>query len=113
MGSLYKDMKHQLKIQPILKSIFSSSAKEECIRKLTYSYPSLFSIKCPLPSEPPRKLKITGVSGLSLLQGIFPTQQLNRGLALQAYSLPAELPVRAKCPKDIYYTACILSSKIK
>ena len=33
-----------------------------------------------LPAEPPRKHKNTGVSNLSLLQGIFPTQELNRGL---------------------------------
>ena len=33
-----------------------------------------------LPSEPPGKPKNTGVSSLSLLQGIFPTQELNRGL---------------------------------
>ena len=74
-------MKGQLKNQPILKSDFSSRANEDCIRKLIYSYPSLFSIKSPLLSEPPKKLKITGVSSLSLLQGIFPTQQLNLGLS--------------------------------
>ena len=33
-----------------------------------------------LPSEPQRKPKNTGVDGLPLLQGIFPTQELNRGL---------------------------------
>ena len=33
-----------------------------------------------LPSEPPRKLKNTGVGNLSLLQGIFPTQESNRVL---------------------------------
>ena len=33
-----------------------------------------------LPSEPPGKSKNTGVGSLSLLQGIFPTQELNRGL---------------------------------
>ena len=33
-----------------------------------------------LPSEPPGKPKNTGVSNLSLLQGIFPTQGLNPGL---------------------------------
>ena len=32
-----------------------------------------------LPSEPPGKPKNTGVGSLSLLQGIFPTQELNRG----------------------------------
>ena len=33
-----------------------------------------------LPSEPPGKPKNTGVGSLSLLQGIFLTQELNRGL---------------------------------
>ena len=34
----------------------------------------------PLPSEPPGKPKNTGVDSLSLLQGIFLTQELNQGL---------------------------------
>ena len=33
-----------------------------------------------LPSEPLGKSKNTGVGSLSLLQGIFPTQELNQGL---------------------------------
>ena len=33
-----------------------------------------------LPAEPPGKPKNTGVGSLSLLQGIFPTQESNRGL---------------------------------
>ena len=33
-----------------------------------------------LPAEPPGKPKNTGVGSLSLLQGTFPTQELNRGL---------------------------------
>ena len=33
-----------------------------------------------LPSEPPGKPKNTGVGNLSLVQGIFPTQELNWGL---------------------------------
>ena len=33
-----------------------------------------------LPSEPPGKLKITEVGSLSVLQGIFSTQELNWGL---------------------------------
>ena len=33
-----------------------------------------------LPSEPPGKPKNTGVGSLSLLQGIFPTQELNQSL---------------------------------
>ena len=35
-----------------------------------------------LPSEPPGKPKNTGVGSLSLLQGIFPTQESNWGLLL-------------------------------
>ena len=34
-----------------------------------------------LPSEPSRKPKNTGVGSLSLLQGIFPTQESNQGLS--------------------------------
>ena len=33
-----------------------------------------------LPAEPPGKPKNTGVGSLSLLQRIFPTQELNQGL---------------------------------
>ena len=36
--------------------------------------------------------KNTGMGCHALLQGIFPTQELNQGLPLQADSLPAELP---------------------
>ena len=35
-----------------------------------------------LPSEPSGKSKNTGVGSLSLLQGIFPTQELSQGLLL-------------------------------
>ena len=45
-----------------------------------------------LLAEPQGKPKSTGVGSLSLLQGIFPTQELNRGLpTLQTDSLPTEL----------------------
>ena len=45
-----------------------------------------------LLSEPPGKPMNTEVGSLSLLQGIFPTQELNRGSpALLVDSLPAEL----------------------
>ena len=45
-----------------------------------------------LPAEPQGKPKSIGVGSLSLLQGIFLTQELNRGSpALQADSLPVEL----------------------
>jgi len=33
-----------------------------------------------LPSEPPGKTKNTGIGSQSLLQGVFPTQESNRGL---------------------------------
>ena len=42
--------------------------------------------------EPPGKPKNTGVGSLSLLQGIFLSQESNGSPALQADSLPAELP---------------------
>ena len=47
-----------------------------------------------LPAEPQGKLKNTGMGSLSLLQGIFPTQESNLegSPVLQADSLPAELP---------------------
>ena len=45
-----------------------------------------------LPSEPPGKTKNTGVGSLSLLHGIFPTQESNRGLLhCRRIFLPAEL----------------------
>ena len=43
-----------------------------------------------LPTEPPGKPKNTAVGSHSLLQGIFPTQELGSA-ALQVDSLPAEL----------------------
>ena len=46
--------------------------------------------------EPPEKPKNTGVGSLFLLQGIFPTPGIKTGSpALQADSLPAELPGNA------------------
>ena len=51
------------------------------------------------------------MDSLSLLQGIFPTQELNQGLlALQADSLPAELPGK---PKFIIHTLYIKAIKGK
>ena len=44
-----------------------------------------------LPAEPQGKSKNTGVGGLSLLQRIFSTQELNRGFLHYRSSLPAEL----------------------
>ena len=44
-----------------------------------------------LPAEPPGKPKNTGVGSLSLLRGIFPTQESNQGLLhWQVDSLPSE-----------------------
>ena len=55
-----------------------------------------------LLSEPPRESKNTGVGSLSLLQGIFLTQESNQGYPeLQADSLPPELT--GKPPKQGYY----------
>src|SRR5574341_1194318 len=53
-----------------------------------------------LLSEPPGKPKNTGVHSLSLLQGIFPTQELNWGLlhCRQVDSLPAK-PQGKPCRK--------------
>ena len=44
-----------------------------------------------LPAKPPGKPKNTVVGSLSVLQGIFPNQELNRSSALQVDSLPAEV----------------------
>ena len=44
-----------------------------------------------LPAEPQGKSKNTGVGGLSLLQRIFSTQELNWGFLHCRNSLPAEL----------------------
>ena len=54
-----------------------------------------------LPSEPPEKPKNTGVGSLSLLQGIFPTQESKGSPALQADSLPVELPGKPLAPINI------------
>ena len=43
-----------------------------------------------MPAEPQEKPKITGVGSLSLLQRIFPTQELKTP-ALQVDSLPSEI----------------------
>ena len=43
-------------------------------------------------SGPPRKPKNTGVCSLTLLRGIFPTQESTGSLTLQVDSLPVELP---------------------
>ena len=56
-----------------------------------------------LPSEPLGKPKNTGVGSLSLLQGIFPTQELKWCPALQEHSLPAELPERHNIVHTFYY----------
>ena len=43
-------------------------------------------------SGAPRKPKNTGVCSLTLLRGIFPTQESTGSLTLQVDSLPVELP---------------------
>ena len=49
-------------------------------------------------TEPPGKPKNTGVGSPSLLQGIFPIQEIEPGSpALQADSLPAELVQLKMC----------------
>ena len=58
-----------------------------------------------LLSEPPGKLKNTGVGSLSLLQGIFPTQGSNPSL-LRADALPSEpahceFPMRCLPPLEV------------
>ena len=51
------------------------------------------------PPKPPEKPKNTGVGSLSLLQRIFPTQELSQGLLhLQADSLPTELSGKPLLP---------------
>ena len=42
----------------------------------------------------------TGVGSRSLLQGIFPTQESNPGLQIEADSLPAEPPEKPWRPKN-------------
>ena len=55
-----------------------------------------------LLSEPPGKPKNTGVGSLSLFQGIFLTQELNRGLLhCRRGCFPAEIP---KKPREILLT---------
>jgi len=56
-----------------------------------------------LSSEPLRKPMNTGVGSLSLLQGIFPTQKLKESPALQAHSLPAELPMHSKFDDNLFH----------
>ena len=58
-------------------------------------------------AEPPGKPKNTGVGGLSLLQGIFPTQELNQGLLhcrqilyeLRCQESPSLIPVLGRFPE--------------
>ena len=52
-------------------------------------------------TEPPGKPKNTGIGSLSLLQGTFVTQELNRSL-LHCSSLPAKLPGKPICVYSTY-----------
>ena len=61
-----------------------------------------------LPSEPPGKPKNSGVRSLSLLQGIFVTQELNRGLLrirqiLYQLNYQGSLPVTVSAGKTNFW----------
>ena len=60
-----------------------------------------------LPSEPPGKAKNTGVGRIFLLQGIFPTQESNRGFLhcrQILYQLSQYIPKRITYPHKKLYT---------
>ena len=60
-----------------------------------------------LPTEPPRNPKNTGVGSPSLLQGIFPTQELNRGL-LHCRRIPQHLSYQGSlCPAKHCIKPCV------
>ena len=62
-----------------------------------------------LPSEPPGKTKNTGVGSLSLLQQIFPTQELNQGLLQCRWILyQLELSRKPICDNTIFTCSHIL-----
>ena len=62
-----------------------------------------------LPTEPQRKPKYIGVGSLSLLQGIFLTQELNWGLLHGRSSLPTELSIQ-NCKNIVFLvTMCRIS----
>ena len=58
-----------------------------------------------LPSKPTKNPKNTGMGNLSPLQGIFPTQESLGSHALQADSLPSELPGKP-IPKKVNAKEC-------
>ena len=58
-----------------------------------------------LPAEPPGKHKDAGVGGLSLLQLIIPTQELNRGL-LHCWQILYQLSYRGSPLKELMLLNC-------
>ena len=69
-----------------------SSISPRCVHVCVLVAQSCLTLWDPMDRSPP------GVGCHSLLKGIFPTQGLNPGLpALQADSLPSELPGKPKC----------------
>ena len=66
-----------------------------------------------LLSEPPGKPKIIGVGSLSLLQGIFLTQESNRCL-LHCKWIPHQLSYQGSPPNNLTYMDCVnMSGKRK
>ena len=61
-----------------------------------------------LPAEPPGKTKNIGVGSLSLLQGIFPTQESNQGLLHCRQSLYQLSYQGSQCP-GVCSDSCLLS----
>ena len=59
-----------------------------------------------LPPEPPKKPKNAGVSSLSLLQGIFQTQELNWGL-LHCRRILYQLSYQGSLTRDQTQASCI------
>ena len=63
-----------------------------------------------LPAEPPVKLKNTGVGSLSLLHGIFPTQELNQDL-LHCRQILYRLSYEGSILADDTHISCCLHYK--
>ena len=61
-----------------------------------------------LSSEPPGKPKNTGMGSLSLLQGNFPTQELNQGFL---HHRPCENLVYQKILGKLIYVSCVIVYK--
>ena len=63
-----------------------------------------------LPAEPQGMPKNTGVGSLSFLQGIFPTQELNRG-HLHCRWILCQLSYQGSTWKVIFFIKCTLSKR--